>query len=176
MQVAQTHWPEPRSAEGIRAERRAKWFWVSGIVGLLGLQVAIGAVAIYLAHSDNTVAVIPNYYQSAVNWDTTRRARQLSEELGWQSQCVVGEAVGTLRPVRFTLTDAEKAPVGDARISAKLFHHAQGSEVYTIHFSESEPGIYEATSPLTKSGLWQVSLQIEGEHGIAAIEQQVLVR
>ena len=60
-------------------ERRARRFWVSVIVGFLGLQVLIGVASVVLALNDPSVAVIPNYHQSALDWDVTHRARNVQK-------------------------------------------------------------------------------------------------
>lgn len=55
-----------------RAERNSKRIWVSLVVLLLGLQIGIGAIAISLATSDPSVAVVPDYHEAALNWDTDK--------------------------------------------------------------------------------------------------------
>ena len=79
-------------AEAQRVERKARRVWVSIVVGLLGLQVVAGITTVVLATGDPTVAIIPNYHDSAVNWDTTRRARQLTDRLGLQVKPEVSAA------------------------------------------------------------------------------------
>ncbi len=73
-----------------RAERRARHFWVSLIVGLLGLQVAGGITAIFLSVGDPSMAIVPNYHQAALNWDVTHRAHQLTQQLGWKIDPTIG--------------------------------------------------------------------------------------
>ena len=51
------------------AERRARRFWVSFICLILGSNVAMGFFAVYLALSDPSQSVIPNYYQTGLDWD-----------------------------------------------------------------------------------------------------------
>ncbi len=75
-----------------QAERRARHFWVSLIVGLLGLQVAGGITAIFLSVGDPSMAIVPNYHQAALNWDVTSRpsvdatARLENRSNHWSSQ------------------------------------------------------------------------------------------
>lgn len=159
-------------------ERRARHFWVSLIVGFLSLQVAIGIVAVYLAVSDPTVAVIPNYYQSAVNWDTTRRARELTGQLGWELTVNAGPVIAQEdhRQLRLEVRSRDQAPVDDLMVSAKVFHHARGTEIHKLRLSGLGEGIYVSPIPLTQAGLWQVELQLEGEHGIASLSQELIVR
>jgi nitrogen fixation protein FixH len=168
---------ENSDTDMIVAEQRARRFWVSLIVGLLGLQVAIGVAAISLATGDGSVAIIPNYYQSAVNWDTTRRARQLMGDLDWKLQRSVGpvQSKSQRREFRVQVSDASGQNVENLNIAARVFHHAHGDTIYQLKLDEIQPGIYATSTALCQSGLWQVDLQIEGDHGIAADSSELWV-
>ncbi|MEM8735406.1 MAG: FixH family protein [Planctomycetota bacterium] len=152
-----------------RAERRAKRLWLSGVVALLGTQIVIGAFSIYLSKSDPTVAVVPNYYHNAVNWDATRRGFELMRDLGWQVAIVDSSHAAGQASFSIALTDEEE-PVSDRRITGKLFHHALAQERHQVRFQETRPGVYRVDLPAGKTGLWQLNLRIEGEHGIAIWE------
>jgi hypothetical protein len=54
------------------AERRARRFWVSFVCLLLGANLAMGGLAIYLTSSDPSQSIIPNYYQKGLEWDKTK--------------------------------------------------------------------------------------------------------
>lgn len=160
------------------AERKARRFWVSLIVGLLGLQVVIGIASVILAISDPTAAVIKDYYQSAVNWDSTRRARQLTAQLGWDLDVSVGPVLpgGRERQLRLTVSSSDQMPVESLVVSASFFHHAKGSDVHQMRLVEVGEGVYVGTTTLTQSGLWQLELQIAGDHGLAEQTAELLVR
>ena len=157
-------------------ERKARRFWICFIVSLLGLQITIGGTSIYLANSDSTVAIVPNYYQSAVNWDVTRRSLHLTEELGFAVNCEVGSAQDGLRLLTVSIADKEASPIPTLRLFAECFHHARAGEIRYLSLVESAPGQYSAPVPIEKSGLWQVNVRIEGPHGIAAAKKEVWVR
>lgn len=161
-----------------RVERRARRFWLTFVVGFLSLQVVIGITSIVLATNDPTVAVIPNYHSSAVNWDTTRRSRQLTNELGWTVTPVIGEVVeGTgRREFAIKVVGPNQDPISDLNLTAKLFHHARGAAIYELKLDEAKPGVYVGMTKLTQAGLWQVQVQMEGDHGIASISREVLVQ
>ncbi|MFN3190570.1 MAG: FixH family protein [Aureliella sp.] len=152
-----------------RAERRAKRLWMSGVVALLGTQILIGAFSIYLSKSDPTVAVVPNYYHNAVNWDATRRGFEHMRDLGWEVAIVDSSSAAGQASFLIELTDEEE-PVSDRRITGELFHHALAQERHQVRFEETGPGIYRVVLPAGKTGLWQLNLRIEGEHGIAIWE------
>jgi len=159
------------SAELAAAEKRARRFWVSLIVGFLGLQVVGGVVAIYLATSDPTVAIIPNYYQAGLNWDVTKRNRDLFTTLGWICSVHVQEKDPQLnqRTVLIQIRNKSNQPVSGLRIRGQIYHHARGQEVHRLSFDESEshPGDYVAIIQMSQAGLWQVNLALDGDHGIA---------
>ncbi|GAB5403082.1 MAG: hypothetical protein Aurels2KO_13130 [Aureliella sp.] len=165
-------------AEAQRIERKARRVWVSIVIGLLGLQVVAGVSTVVLATGDPTVAIIPNYHDSAVNWDTTRRARQLTDKLGLQVKPVVSavdEKTGR-RTLQVQLLDQNDKALRGVFLEARVFHHAAGSEVHLLKLVEGAPGVYSAETSLVQAGLWQVDLRIDGTHGIAATSEEIRVR
>lgn len=165
------------AAEQANLERRARRWWVSGIVSLLGLQVFIGIGSVILAVSDPTVAIVPNYHQKALDWDASQRAVNLTGKLGWKVTPMVGlvSADGDRRLVRISIQDKEERPVTDLNVSAAVYHHARGSEIYNLNLVETDAGYYEGTTSLTQAGVWQVFIQIEGMHGIASDNREMMV-
>lgn len=157
-------------------ERRARYFWVSVVVGLLSMQIAIGVTAIVLATSDKTVAVIPDYYQSAVNWDVTRRSLQLTEKLGWTTDCSVGSLDQGYRNLTIVIQDKDQEPVPELRIFADYFHHSRATEQKRVLMTETAPGLYSAAVSIDQTGLWQLNLRLEGAHGIAAKRTELRVQ
>lgn len=156
-------------------ERRARRFWVGLVVTLLGTQVAIGMFSLYLSVGDPSNAIIPDYYRAAVNWDVTRRARELTQDLQWDVAPTVSQAVDGERVVSVHLVDGERQPVRGVHIRGQVFHHARGGERYALQFSEIADGVYATPTQLTQSGLWQLRLRMEGDHGIAEHEQELRV-
>lgn len=165
------------SDEMQQLERRARRFWVSVIVGFLGLQVLIGVASIVLALNDPSVAVIPNYHQSALDWDVTHRARQLADQLGWQIDynVVPGEHAGQ-RTLLVSILDRDGKPIRDLNVSARLYRHARGGNVDKFKLKEVADGNYQADTKLTEKGLWQIELAVEGAHGIASLSREFEVK
>ncbi|RMF43281.1 MAG: hypothetical protein D6753_05595 [Planctomycetota bacterium] len=168
---------EPKLADAA-LERRARRFWVGMIVGLLGLQIAIGVVSIMIATGDGSAAVLPNYYESAVNWDVTRRARLKTAQLGWAIEyAVLPPEQGTpRREMRVMIADPQRAPISGLNLAARVYHHAHGQEIFTVQFEEVGAGQYVGQVPLVQRGLWQVDLRMEGPMGIAADNRQITVQ
>lgn len=165
------------AADQANLERRARRWWVSGIVSLLGLQVFIGIGSVILAVSDPTVAIVPNYHQKALDWDTAQRAAVLTGKLGWHVTPLVGLVTegNNQRLVRVSIQDQQGRPVSDLNVSAAVYHHARGSEIHNLKLVETDAGYYEGTTKLTQPGVWQVFIQIEGMHGIASDNREMMV-
>lgn len=168
--------PVVSQEQHVELERRARRFWVSIVVGLLGTQILIGGLSVYLSQSDPTVVVAPNYYNAAVNWDATRRARQGMELLGWQLEITSSPPAENRRQLSVRLLDRDKQPVTGYRVTGNFFHHARASDVDAVRFTEMEPGVYVANSRILNAGLWQSDLRIEGEAGIFADNRELAVR
>jgi nitrogen fixation protein FixH len=158
-----------------RQETTARRWWTLGVCTLLGTQIAIGVVAITLANNDSTVAIIPNYYSAAVNWDATRRARERFQDLGWTADIGASSVFEKQRSVTVSLMTEDQQPIVDHRVTAQVFHHANGSDIHTLKFEDVGSGLYTAESSLLRAGLWSVKLRIEGERGVAELVRDVWV-
>lgn len=146
------------------AERRAKRFWVSLVIVLLGIQLAIGGVAIHLAISDPSAAVIPNYHDAALNWDDAQRARLASSRLGWTVQISASDIVDTrgMRAVEITIQDELGRGIDMLRISGRVYHHARAADVKNIELPSVGDGRYLTMAAMPQGGLWQIDVAIEG--------------
>ncbi|QDT03836.1 FixH [Rubripirellula lacrimiformis] len=145
-------------------ERRAKRFWVSLVVGLLGLQLTIGGVAIYLATGDPTAAVIPNYHETALDWDTARRAGTAADRMGWEIQVSASDVVDDrgMRATDVLVQDQNGNPVDALAMTARVYHHARASDVVSFSLPSVGDGHYIALAPLSRPGLWQFEVSIDG--------------
>lgn len=159
-----------------RMERRARNFWVTGVVSMLGLQVLGGITAVMLSAGDPSTAVVPNYHRAALDWDITHREQQLVQRLGWQVSTDVGRINASGRRfVAITIIDGKLAPVRGLKVAAKVYHHSRGRQVDEVMLTETADGHYTAETGLQKPGLWQLEMKIEGEHGIAAVSRELEV-
>ncbi len=147
--------------EQIRAEKKAKWFWVSFVVFLLGSQLAIGGVAIHLATGDPSVAVIPDYYNEGLNWDNAQRQREALRQLGWKLRLDASEIVdgNGLRAIELLILDQTGKSVDRLDIVGRSYHRARASENIELSFRSVGEGRYVCLCPMEKPGLWQVDLQ-----------------
>lgn len=159
-------------------ERYAKWKWVGLIVGLLALQVFVGAMAIYLANSDPTYSIEPNYHQKAMEYDKVLAARQASQQLGWKWTIAPGQQTDSSgsRQLIIQLQDAKLQPITDALVSIQLLHHARGNNRQIVHLTPilDKPGWYQGRGIIDRAGLWQVDLSADRqtEHFVDRRENQ----
>jgi hypothetical protein len=146
------------------AERKAKRFWVSLVVTFLGLQVIIGIASLRLATGDPSVAIVPDYHTTALNWDAQRRKNTAAERLGVHitvKASDVADGQGN-RAIEVQIADDQAAAMSDFRLSAQLYHHVDANHVQTISFKNAGDGRYLSLAPMARPGTWQLELIVEG--------------
>jgi nitrogen fixation protein FixH len=147
-----------------------------GIVfGLLGLNACIVGTTVYLAHSDRSFAVEPDYYQKALSWDQTAAQDRRNAVLGWKTELTVGPRGGTGRAVCLRLKDSEGGPVAGAAVDLIAFHSARAGQRLAATLSEISPGLYQAALPIERSGAWEFRLTVRRgtETFTASLQQHV---
>jgi len=152
------------NATELQAERRAKRFWVTLVVVLLGLQLVIGGISIHLATSDPTVAVIPDYHQASLNWDAAKAQRSAAERLGWKLRLSAAEIADEngFRAVELQVENATGEPVDELQVAGQLYRHARAGELTPIFLKSVGNGRYLTMAPMQASGLWQIEVTVDG--------------
>ncbi len=150
-------------------ETTAKWKWTGLIVGFLGVQVVMSAVAIFLANSDPSHAVIPNYHQQALEYDQVLAARQASQRLGWI--WTIDPGMEQTAPGKHSLTvrirDAAGKPITNAEVTLQISHHARGNDRQSIVLAaEREAGTYRGQARIDRNGVWQVDLSVHRQNDL----------
>ena len=138
---------ELSSDNAARKETRSRIFWVGFICVLLSCQVMLMFVAVYLAVSDGSFAVEPDYYQKSLDWDSKIAQLRNNERLGWQSNIALGDnaTIYGERSLTCQLQDAEGEPLDGAVIDVIAFPHSRGSEREAVTMTPSGEGLYETT-------------------------------
>ncbi len=147
-----------------KAERQAKRFWVTLVVGLLSLQLVVGYVALRLALGDPSVAIVPDYHQAALDWDQQRAALSAADRLGLVTDLEVSKVADSqgLRAILFSVKDDGGHSVSNLQVTATVYRHARAAEVQTVPLQEVGDGKFMATTAMAQAGLWQVELKVEG--------------
>ncbi|MBX7169167.1 MAG: FixH family protein [Pirellulales bacterium] len=145
------------------SELKARWLWGAVIVGLLLFQIAACLLIIYLATSDASMAVVPEYHEKALHWDDAQAAQRASDALGWQASWAFDDTVDVLgrREIRLSLHDASGRPVGGAMPTVEVFHHAHAAaaERFTLVELGSGSGLYSFVARVSRPGIWELRLR-----------------
>ena len=157
------------------ANRRAAWRWGSLIVGLLGLQVAGGVVAIILATGDESVAVVPNYHEKALNWDQEMAAQAASAALGWRCEVTPDQGESVPCGIRITLTNRDGMPVEVESGELRLYRHVRASDVRQVPIPAGKFALLEIADCFEAAGIWQVMLDLRCEHGERFLHSQEIL-
>ena len=154
-----------------RANRNAAIRWGGFVVGLLTLQVAGGAAAIYLATGDPSVAVVPDYHQKALDWDKQVELEQTSRELGWLIDVQVNKPTAGLQ---IKLTD-EGSEIEIDHGTVQLYHHARAGDVRRLHYPSESTGSIVFPASFDREGIWQVELDVTDIMGNRFVHSQDIV-
>ena len=145
------------SGPGRRYSRKPALFWGMFIVGLLSLEIALCAWGIYCATVGTQTVVEADYYNKALHWDDHLALQRASIELGWNAQLEIGDTRTTSgdRALTLHLLDRDGKPIETAQIDVGYFHHARPMELRTATLNASGAGLYIASLPLERHGIWE---------------------
>jgi hypothetical protein len=147
------------------------------IVGLLAAHVTIMMTALSIClQRPGESAVIPNYYEKEISYDTFKAQMTASQKLGWT---VTSQPTGDLDPMgtpkfELNLTDSQNKPVA-ADLSVHCFHWSHGNEARTIPAKLTAPGTYVFALPFKYKGFWQfdVTATSNGKTFVQSLNQFV---
>lgn len=133
------------------------------VAGLLGGHVLFVVIAITLATSDRSFAVVPDYYQKAVDYDLHKAELAASEQLGWKAELLPGAEVDTRgrRDILVLLHDGSGDPVTNAVIGVSCYHLARAGDPQSFDLVEDMPGRYVGRVRMQREGFWQFELSAE---------------
>lgn len=137
--------------------RPAGWWWPWFVVALLAATAGGQGVMLYAATHDPTFAIEPDYYQKAVDFDSTMQMERGNLALGWIATAR-GAASHDSIVVHVTLADRAGAPVAGARVAGVAIHNLDGGTHLPATFVELGGGAYEARIATPRRGLWELRL------------------
>ncbi|MHB8972248.1 MAG: FixH family protein [Pirellulaceae bacterium] len=132
-------------------------------------------VMAYVAVSDRSFAVEPDYYQKALHWDSLQSQLQANSRLGWNIRIDVSLQTDILqnRDIRCTITDRSGNPVEGANVELVAFPHARGIERSTVALAPAGSGCYGVRIRMSRGGLWEFRIAAtRGADVVARAEQQ----
>jgi nitrogen fixation protein FixH len=146
-----TNAQKPRSAK----------LWPMLVVLMLVSHVTLMMVAVRYATggSRGEHAIVPDYYDKALAWDTTRAAQAESDKLGWKATLsTTPGARPEERILSLTLVDANGQPVEVTDAAVSYFHLSQGQDVKRLPLLSVAPGKYQGTMSIYHPGFHQFDL------------------
>ncbi|MCW5776774.1 MAG: FixH family protein [Phycisphaeraceae bacterium] len=140
----------------------ARLFWPGMVAALISISLCFAGVTAFVALTDPSFAVEPDYYDKALRWDERRAQAVRNDELGWHVEIEVAGALDALgrREVRLTALDAEGRPLEGATASVEMFHHARSSQRLAATLTESAPGVFVGSPAIAREGLWEIRFEI----------------
>jgi nitrogen fixation protein FixH len=153
---------DPKPTELQQTERRHGAFWLVFVIGLLGGQVVLLSIMSYLAASDRSFSIEPDYYRKGLNWDATAAQLRQNERLGWSVRIDLGDTLGVLgeREVTCKLVDRKGVPLDGASLKLVAFPHARGSERVSVELAAAGNGSYKRSMRFRRKGLWEFRLAV----------------
>lgn len=167
-----------RGANQSSSITRSAWFWPALVIGLLAGQIVLVLVMAYLAVSDHSFAVEPDYYRKALRWNSEISQQQANRRLGWTMHIEVSEQADLMqqRDVRCAITDPAGLPVAGAHVEIVAFPHVRGNERQELMLSEPEAGRYGATVRMSQGGLWEFRITAQRGADLVTHVEQLQVR
>lgn len=132
--------------------------WPIGVVVILAATVAGNIGVIVLTKDDPSFAIEPDYYRKAVAWDSTQARIVRSNALAWTVSAQLSEDTSGANVLTLQLLDDTGAAVHDAQLTGTLLHVARANDVQSVVFSETSTGLYAATVPMARRGMWELRL------------------
>ena len=135
--------------------------WPLGIVAILAATVGLNIWVLRVANDDPSFAIEPDYYQKAVNWDSTMAQQRQNLALGWHLAPTLG-AFTTHNGARLqvTLTDASGASIADATVRVAAFYNARANDIIDTTLHPDSSG-YAATLPVKHGGVWELQFDVK---------------
>jgi nitrogen fixation protein FixH len=135
--------------------------WPLAIVAILVATVGLNVYVYHVANDDDTaLAIEPDYYQKAIDWDSTMAQMRRNAALGWHVSPQLGTF--TMRDgarLQVTVTDAAGAPIHDATVRVSAFFNAAANRVVDTTLTRDSTG-YTATLPVDHIGVWELRFDV----------------
>jgi len=132
--------------------------WPAALVAVLAVTVVANIAIYWTATHDRSFAVEPDYYQRAIDWDSTVARGQRSAALGWVADVRLAPPEGGQATLVVAFTAADGLPLDSLDVRAALSHNAEGANVHHARLAPTGPGLYATRIPSSAQGLWRVEV------------------
>jgi hypothetical protein len=161
-----------------RAGSSRKWPMI--VVGMLVAHASLWVGAVFIARSNATFAVEPDYYQKALHWDETAAQAAENRRLGWGMTWELSAAGGADQTRRVTATlvnrDGRRGVQPSAGSGATaVFADAGGRrEVFGRHHGDAAGRVGVSRGGATRPGDVYVDAAVDGGVTAAAEVREAL--
>ena len=135
--------------------------WPIGVVAILAATVGLNIYVYHVANDDDpSLAIEPNYYQKAIDWDSTMAQMRQNAALGWHvAPQLSAFTMHDGARLRVTVTDATGAAIPDATVAVAAFFNARAADVFdsTMHRDSTA---YATTIPVKFAGVWELRFDV----------------
>ena len=148
------------------------WGWPVGVAAILAATVGLNIWVYRVANDDPSFAIEPDYYQKAVDWDSTLAQRRQNLVLGWHlSPRLDAFTVRDGALLEVTLTDASGAPIRDATVKVAAFFNARANDIIDSTLARDSTG-YAVRLPVTHGGVWELQFDVtRGDQRFTAVSR-----
>jgi len=143
----------------------SRTLWPAALIGVLALTVVANGVLVYEATRGEPAAAEADYYQRALNWDSTMAQARVNAELQWR----VRGQLGADGEVRVEVADREGAPITQAQVEAEGFALV-GGDSYRFTLHPGPDGDFRGRVLDRRPGLHEIRLTIQTpDHRVTAV-------
>lgn len=148
--------------------------WPGLVFVLLGGQIILMLVAVFLATSDGSFAIEPDYYQKGLRWDETAAQLRENQQLSWEVALAIEQFASILKEGTLTcvVTDSAGQPVIGAVVQVEAFPHVRGTERQTVTLTPRDDGSYAARLRFARKGVWEFRVTVRREEQTFTCTQQ----
>lgn len=146
-------------------ERKARLIWATVIIGLLATQICMSLFAVFMATHTESLSIVPDYYNKAMDWDDEQNILKASEKLNWQTDIQAGPEIDIYgnRVLSIRVSDEDGKAIELDSISIDLFHHAHAGNIFQPELEKVTDGFYQTKVKLPYYGLWEI--RVEADRG-----------
>jgi nitrogen fixation protein FixH len=131
--------------------------WPAGIVGGLGVVVAVNLWMLRVAASDPPIPEAERPYEAGVAFEATLAAQRASNALGFRAELDVLDGRARLR-----VKDPAGAPVDGLRGVVQVRRADRADADFKAAWQPRGAGVYEADTAFPSNGVWRLQSQLDG--------------
>lgn len=135
--------------------------WPIGITAILATSVVGNLIMMRVANDDPSFAIETDYYQRAVDFDTTMHQQSRSDALGWTASATIGEVSNGKGVLRVQLRGKNAEPVAADSVLAVAFFNGRANDrehLTLVRAPSDTSGIYLHDVAVAHAGQWVVMI------------------